>query len=214
MEPEPRVFVVDDDPIVLKAVHRLLRSVGIDAETFSSPKAFLKQLPYDGPACLILDLRMPELSGLDVQEQLEASPMPIIFFSGTRNVHEAARAMRQGAADFLIKKLDDAALLDSVTRALEIAVEKYRRRREDAEQSGRLARLTRRERQVCDLVAQGRLNKQIAAELGMSEKTVKVHRAHLMGKLQIDSVAALVWLLSRVQQSPPASLGAPRDATS
>src|SRR5262245_30197223 len=105
MEPEPRVFVVDDDSMVLKTVDRLLRSAGIDAQTFSSPKAFLEQLPYEGPACLVLDLRMPELNGLDVQQQvaLMASPMPIVFFSGTRNVHDAAQAMRKGATDFLVK---------------------------------------------------------------------------------------------------------------
>ena len=200
MDLEPRVFVVDDDSMVLRAVERLLRSAGITAQTFSSPRAFLEQLPYDGPACLVLDLRMPELSGLDVQEQLalKQTPMPIVFFSGTGNVHEAARAMRKGAVDFMVKKLDDKALLGAVSRALEAAVEAHRRRREDDENSRRLARLTRRERQVCDLIAQGLLNKQIASELGMSEKTVKVHRARVMNKLEVNSVAALVWLLSRV----------------
>jgi FixJ family two-component response regulator len=178
----------------------------MDAQTFSSPRAFLEQLPFDGPACVVLDLRMPELSGLDVQEQLalKGSPMPIVFFSGTRDVHQAAQAMRKGAADFLVKKLDDAALLDSVTRALAMAVEKYGRRREEDEQGRKLARLSPRERQVCDLVAKGLLNKEIASELGLSEKTVKVHRAHLMTKLQVDSVAALVWLLSRAPKPPPA----------
>lgn len=206
MEPEPRVFVVDDEPIVLKAIHRLLRSAGIDAHMFSSPKAFVEQLPYDGPACVVLDLRMKELSGLDVQKHLAqmASPMPIVFFSGTSDVHEAAQAMRKGAADFLVKKIDDSALLDSVSRALALAVETDRRRREEDGQRKRLARLTRRERQVCDLVAQGFLNKEIASELGLSEKTVKVHRAHLMEKLQVDSVAALVWLLSSVPKPPSA----------
>ena len=203
MDPEPLVFVVDDDLIVLRALDRLLRSAGHTVQTFSSPRAFLEQLPHDGPACLVLDLRMPELSGLDVQEQLalKGTPMPIIFFSGASNVSATAQAMRKGAKDFLVKKVDDVALLDAVSGALEAAVEKHRSRREEDEHSRRLARLTKRERQVCDQVARGLLNKQIASELGMSEKTVKVHRGRVMRKLDVDSVAALVWLLSRVPRS-------------
>jgi FixJ family two-component response regulator len=204
MDPEGRVFVVDDDAIVLRAVDRLLRSGGFTVQTFSSAKAFLDQLPYTGPACVVLDLSMPELSGLDVQEQMSVRgmPIPIVFFSGASNVSATAEAMRKGAIDFLVKKIDDEALVDAVSRALAASVESQRRRRDEAETGGRLARLTRRERQVCALVAKGFLNKQIAAELGMSEKTVKVHRGRLMRKLEVDSVAALVWLLSRVPTPP------------
>jgi FixJ family two-component response regulator len=204
MDPEPRVFVVDDDLIVLRAVDRLLRSEGFSVQIFESPTAFLEQLPYDGPACLVLDLRMPELSGLDVQDALAArqtTPMPIVFFSGASDVHATAQAMRRGAVDFLVKKVDDVALVDAVTEALETAIERQQRRREEEDSRRRLARLTRRERQVCDLVAQGQLNKQIASELGVSDKTVKVHRGRVMRKLEVDSVAALVWLLSRVPAS-------------
>ena len=158
------------------------------------------RLPYDGPACLVVDLRMPELSGLDVQDRiaLEAIPMPIVFFSGASDVAATARAMRRGALDFLVKPVDDTTLVETVSRALKVAVENWRRRLELEEIDRRLARLTKRERQVCDLVAQGLLNKQIAGALGASEKTVKVHRGRVMNKLEVDSVASLVWLLSRV----------------
>jgi FixJ family two-component response regulator len=203
MDLEPRAYVVDDDLIVLRAIGRLLRSSGITVQTFNSPKAFLGRLPYDGPACLVLDLRMPELDGLEVQERmaLEATPMPIVFFSGASDVRATAHAMRKGALDFLVKPVDDQTLVDTVGRALAVAVERWHHRREQEEIRARLARLTKRERQVCDLVAQGLLNKQIANELGTSEGTVKVHRGRVMTKLEVDSLAALVWLLSRVPES-------------
>jgi FixJ family two-component response regulator len=199
MDPAPRVFVVDDDLSVLRAVERLLRSSGFTVETFTSPKSFLERLPYDGPACLVLDMRMPELSGLDVQGTmaLRAVTMPIVFLSGLSDVPAAAKAMRTGAVDFLVKPVDEVELLDAVSRALVTAEASERRRREEEDFSRRLSRLTKRERQVCDLVAAGLLNKQIAYELGVSEKTIKVHRGRVMHKLEVESVAALVWLLSR-----------------
>jgi FixJ family two-component response regulator len=205
MESEPRVFVVDDDLSVLRAVERLLRASGFIVETFPSPASFLERLPYDGVACLVLDMRMPELSGLDVQGAIasRAPALPTVFLSGASDVHTAATAMRKGALDFLVKPIDETELIDAVSRALTAAAETVRRRREEAEYSQRLARLTRRERQVCDLVSKGLLNKQIAYELGTSEKTVKVHRARVMHKLEVDSVAALVWLLSRLPKVPP-----------
>jgi FixJ family two-component response regulator len=203
MDAEPRAYVVDDDLIVLRAIDRLLRSSGFTVQTFDSPRAFLGRLPYDGPACLVLDLRMPELDGLEVQERLalEATPMPIVFFSGASDVSATAQAMRRGALDFLVKPVDDQTLVDTVGRALAVAVERWRHRREQEEIRARLARLTKRERQVCDLVAQGLANKQIAGALGASEATVKVHRGRVMSKLEVDSLAALVWLLSRVPES-------------
>jgi FixJ family two-component response regulator len=199
MDPAPRVFVVDDDLSVLRAVERLLRSSGFTVETFTSPKSFLERLPHDGPACLVLDMRMPELSGLDVQGTmaLRAVTMPIVFLSGLSDVPAAAKAMRTGAVDFLVKPVDEVELLDAVSRALVTAEASERRRREEEDFSRRLSRLTKRERQVCDLVAAGLLNKQIAYELGVSEKTIKVHRGRVMHKLEVESVAALVWLLSR-----------------
>jgi FixJ family two-component response regulator len=201
MDCEPRVYVVDDDLIVLRAIDRLLRSSGFTVHTFNSPQSFLGRLPYDGPACLVLDLRMPELDGLDVQERLALEAIPIVFFSGNSDVSATAQAMRRGALDFLVKPVDDQTLVDTVSRALAAAVEIWHRRREQQQIRTRLARLTKRERQVCDLVAQGLLNKQIAGVLGASEGTVKVHRGRVMSKLEVDSTAALVWLLSRVPES-------------
>jgi FixJ family two-component response regulator len=205
MDLEPRVFVVDDDPICLRAVERLLRSHGFVVDTFASPKEFLERPFYDGPACLILDLSMPELSGLDVQEAmiLSTQTMPTIFLSGTSNVEATAKAMRKGALDFLVKPVDDVALVDAVGRGLDASAAVRERRREEHQVLERLALLTRRERQVCDLIAKGLLNKQIAYELGTAEKTVKVHRGRVMRKLEVDSVAALVWLLSRVPKAEP-----------
>ena len=200
MDREPRVFLVDDDGVSLRAVERLLRSHGYQVTAFSSPKAFLEQLPYPGPGCLVLDMSMPELTGLQVQESmaLKAMALPTVFLSGASDVPGTAQAMRRGAVDFLVKPVDDVVLLESVSRALAAAVEIRRRRHEVDRDQERLARLTKRERQVCGLIAKGLLNKQIAGELGASEKTIKVHRARVMRKLEIDSVAALVWLLSRL----------------
>lgn len=205
MSAEPRVFVVDDDPSVLRSIGRVLRVNGFAVETFASPRLFLDRLPYDGVACLLLDMRMPELSGFDVQGAIATSApdLPTVFLSGTSDVHTAATAMRQGAIDFLGKPVDERELIEAVTRGFRTAAENARRRGEDAEYTRRFARLTRRESEVCALVAQGLLNKQIAHELGTSEKTVKVHRARVMQKLEVDSVAALVWLMSGHRTADP-----------
>jgi FixJ family two-component response regulator len=199
MKTERRVFVLDDDPGVLRAIGRLLRANGFTVETFTSPRQFLDRLPYEGIACLLLDMRMPELSGFDVQGAVATAvpALPTVFLSGTSDVHTAAMAMRQGAVDFLGKPVDERELIEAVTRALARAAENAQRRQEEAEYTLRFSRLTHREREVCDLVARGLLNKQIAYELGTSEKTVKVHRARVMQKLEVNSVAALVWLMSR-----------------
>ena len=198
MESALQVFAVDDDPIVLRAIERMLRSHSIAVEGFTSPEAFLARPPYDGVACLLLDLRMPGLSGLDVQTAMarRGISMPVIFLSAQSDVPSTVRAMRGGAVDFLEKPVDEDQLLATLERARVecVAMRQQQRRQHDAEQ--RLARLTKREREVCDLVAAGLLNKQIAHELGMSEKTVKVHRGRVTRKLDVDSVAALVRLLS------------------
>ena len=192
-----RVFAVDDDPIVLRALERMLRSNDISVETFTSPAAFLERPSYDGVGCLLLDLKMPGLSGLDVQSAMSRKgiSMPIVFLSAQSDVPSTARAMREGAIDFLEKPIDEAQLLAALERARlkAIAQREQHDRERDAEE--RLARLTKREREVCDLVAAGMLNKQIAYELGMSEKTVKVHRGRVTRKLDVDSVPALVRLL-------------------
>jgi FixJ family two-component response regulator len=193
-----RIYVVDDDPMVLAALERLLRVNGFDVEVFTSAAAFL-QGATDGPAVLLLDLRMPGLSGLDVQEALGRSgrELSIIFLSGESDVPSTARAMREGAVDFLVKPVDATQLLEAVDRAETRAVEAQRKRSEARHTRDLLSRLTNREREVCELVARGLLNKQIAFELGTSEKTVKVHRGRVMRKLEVDSVAALVQLVSR-----------------
>ena len=176
----------------------MLRSHSIAVEGFTSPEAFLARPPYDGVACLLLDLKMPRMSGLDVQAAMIAKgiSMPIIFLSAQSDVRSTVRAMRGGAIDFLEKPVDEDQLLAALERARVqcIATRQQQRLQQDTEQ--RLARLTKREREVCDLVAAGLLNKQIAVELGMSEKTVKVHRGRVTRKLDVDSVAALVRLLS------------------
>jgi len=193
-----QVFAVDDDAIVLRAIERMLRSHNIAVEGFTSPEAFLARPPYDGISCLLLDLKMPGMTGLDVQTAMSGKgiSMPIIFLSAQSDVPSTVRAMRGGAVDFLEKPVDEDQLLAAIERArLECeAMRQQQRRQNDAEL--RLARLTKREREVCDLVAAGLLNKQIAHELGMSEKTVKVHRGRVTRKLDVDSVAALVRLLS------------------
>jgi FixJ family two-component response regulator len=203
MNQAQRVFVVDDNVSVLKALARLLGSNGFPVEVFKSPAAFLERPTFEGVACLLLDLRMPGLSGLDVQEIMRRKgiAMPIVFLSGHGDVPATARAMREGAVDFLVKPVDESQLLDAIARALARANDLQQQSRREHDTAERLARLTKREREVCDLVALGLLNKQIAYELGLSEKTVKVHRGRVMHKLEVDSVAALVRLLSRARPS-------------
>src|SRR5262245_61163759 len=203
MEHEARVFIIDDDPCVLRALKRLFRAHGFTVEAFDSPKPFLNRAPHSGPSCLVLDLRMPGMSGLDVQQvltQLEEE-IPIIFISGASDVSKTAQAMRNGAVDFLVKPLDESTLLAAVARGLERDARRRELRHEQRGATERLSRLTRREREVCELVARGLLNKQIAANLGMAEKTVKVHRGRVMRKLDVDSVPALVRLLALLERA-------------
>jgi len=193
-----QVLAVDDEPIVLRAIERMLRLHSIAVEGFTSPEAFLARPPYDGVACLLLDLKMPGMSGLDVQTAMIAKgiSMPIIFLSAQSDVPSTVRAMRGGAIDFLEKPIDEDQLLAALERARLQSIAMRQRQHVQHETEQRLARLTKREREVCDLVAAGLLNKQIAVELGMSEKTVKVHRGRVTRKLDVDSVAALVRLMS------------------
>jgi FixJ family two-component response regulator len=195
----PRVFVVDDDAHVLAALERLLRVHGFGVEVFTSAKAFLDRPRVQEAAVLLLDLRMPGLSGLDVQQALRRSglDMPIIFLSGESDVPSTARAMREGAVDFLVKPVAADELLAAVERAATRAADLRQQHDAARRVEALMARLTKREREVCELVARGLLNKQIAYELGTSEKTVKVHRGRVMHKLEVSSVAALVQLLSR-----------------
>ena len=195
------VTVVDDDFLVLRALDRLLRSAGFDVKTFSSARDFLEQPTPATAGCVVMDLAMPGLDGLQAQQALAAGAdlRPVIFISGHGSVPASVEAMKAGAVDFLTKPVDEHKLLGAVR----IAIDKGRAARtKDAERAGitaRLATLTAREAQVLARVVEGKLNKQIAAELGTAEKTIKVHRARMMRKMQVDSLAELVraWTVSQ-----------------
>ncbi len=205
-EEAPTVFVVDDDASVRRALQRLMASVKLRVETFASAREFLGCQPARGPACLVLDVRMPGLSGLDLQHELSRADqtLPIIFITGHGDIPMSVRAMKAGAVDFLQKPFNDQELLDAVHQALARNRRARRERAELAEIEQRLGSLTRREYEVLTLVITGMLNKQIAAELGVVEKTIKVHRARVMQKLRVVSVAELVRLAEKAAV-PPAS---------
>jgi FixJ family two-component response regulator len=194
----PCVFLLDDDPSVLGALARLLQAHGLRVVAFDSPQTFLERPRHEGPACVILDLTMPSMSGLDVQQAMlqRGDETATIFLSGTSDVRRTARAMRDGAQDFLVKPVDADELLAAIARALDRDRNRRERRDQQRTAAERLARLTAREREVCELVARGLLNKQIGYELRMAEKTVKVHRGRAMRKLEVESVPELVRLLS------------------
>ncbi|OQP87122.1 DNA-binding response regulator [Rhizobium rhizosphaerae] len=188
------VYVVDDDPSVRDGLDSLLRSVGYRAACFASTAEFLAALPRARPSCLVLDIRMPDANGLDFQDELvrRAETVPVIFLSGHGDVPMSVRAMKAGASEFLLKPFREQDLLDAIRQAL--AGDRARQAQDEALSSlrERYQTLTSREREVMALVALGRLNKQIAGELGLSEITVKVHRGHTMRKMQADSVADLI----------------------
>ena len=194
------VYVVDDDPAVGRSLCRLIRGVGLDAIAFSSARTFLELPRSTGPACLVLDVRMPGLGGLDLQTQLEdiRHTLPIVFITGHGNVPTSVRAMKGGAVDFLQKPFNDDELIAAVQRGLALS----RQGQLDAATRGEIERrirtLTPREREVMALVVKGLLNKQIAGELGAAEKTVKVHRGRVMQKMQANSVADLVHMAERI----------------
>jgi FixJ family two-component response regulator len=195
-----RVFVVDDDPAVLRSLGRLLRSAGFESLTFSSPEEFLRLVGPGAAGCLILDLAMPGLDGFEIQRELSArgSELPVVFVTGHGDIPKTVEAMKKGASDFLTKPVDDEVLLRAVRRALESGRAARQSRFELARARERLARLTSREREVLDGVVAGRLNKQIAADLGITEKTVKVHRGRVMEKMEAASLADLVRLAERL----------------
>jgi len=196
---EPIVFVVDDDASVCKALDRLIRSVGLKAETFPSAKDFLRREPHNGPSCLVLDIRMPGLSGLDLQRELAAKDysIPIIFITGHGDIPMSVQAMKAGAVDFLPKPFSDQELLDAIHAALEKDTLAREERAELSNIQRRIGSLTPREHEVFVRVVTGMLNKQIASELGASEKTVKVHRARVMQKMGVQSLAELVHLAEK-----------------
>ena len=201
------VFVVDDDASMRRALENLVSSVGLEARVFTAPEEFLSAQRPDAPGCLVLDVRLPGMSGLAFQQELakRAILLPIVFITGHGDVAMSVRAMKAGAVEFLTKPFDEQVLLD----AIHAAIERDRARRRDVAGAAQLqacySQLTERERQVMALVAAGRANKQIASELGLSVVTVKVHRGHVMHKMRAKSIAELVRIADRlgVRAEPP-----------
>lgn len=194
MRGAPTVCVVDDDPAVRDALRSLFQSVGLQVRLFGAAQDFLQSGPLDGPGCLVLDVRLPGLSGLDLQQELARSDLalPIVFISGHGDIPMTVRAMKAGAVEFLTKPFRDQDLLDAVQAGIERDREQEGRESVLADINGRYETLTRREREVMQLVASGKLNKQVAAALGVSEITVKVHRAQVMRKMAAKTFAELV----------------------
>jgi len=191
---QPTVFIVDDDPAIRFAMQALMDSVNIQHEIFASGDEFLESEAEQRPGCLVLDIRMPGLGGLELQEELirRGSSLPIIFITGHGDVPMAVDAMQKGAVDFIQKPFRDQDLLDRVHEALKTDQERREEQQAHAEVAERLARLTNREREVFDLVVTGKPNKVIAYELGVSQRTVEIHRARVMEKMQARSLADLV----------------------
>jgi FixJ family two-component response regulator len=206
---DPIVFVVEDDSSVREALTDLITSVGLLVEAFKSAREFLEHRRPDAPACLVLDVRLPGLSGLDLQRELARTeaPVPIIFITGHGDIPMSVRAIKEGAVEFLAKPFRDQDLLDAIQHALEIDRAARQERSLVAEVRRRYESLTKREREVMRLVVSGLLNKQIAGELGSSEVTVKMHRGQVMRKMKAQSLVQLVRMAEKVgitsEAAPP-----------
>jgi FixJ family two-component response regulator len=202
-ETPPVVFVVDDEAGVRISLKRLLRSIGLEARTYASAQEFLQSERLDAPACLVLDIRLPGLSGLELQQELAAASvdLPIIFVTGHGDIPMSVRAMKAGAVEFLTKPFREQDLLEAIQRAIERNRITRRQSAELRTLQRRYALLTPREREVFPRVTSGLLNKQIAAELGASEKTIKVHRGQVMQKMKAESLAHLIQMADKLHLS-------------
>jgi FixJ family two-component response regulator len=199
------VFIVDDDPSFRSMISRLLGTVGLKSIPYASPEEFLRTSPPDVPACLVLDVHMPGLSGLDLQRELAKSghQLPIVFMTGHGDIPMSVQAMKAGAVAFLTKPFRNQELLDAVKEAISLDREARQGREELAILRERYESLTAREREVFALVAAGLLNKQIALQLGTTERTVKAHRGQMVQKMQADSIAELVRMADKLKVSAP-----------
>jgi len=198
---EPIVFVIDDDEAVRESVKKLIASVGLRAETFGSTRDFLSAKRPEAPACLILDVRLPDVSGLEFQRDLAGAniEIPIIFITGHADVPMSVRAMKAGAVEFLTKPFRGQELLDAIQEAIAKDRAAWSGRAQTAELRARYNSLTAREKEVLELVASGLLNKQVGAELGTSELTIKTHRGHVMQKMEAASLADLVRMFEQLK---------------
>jgi FixJ family two-component response regulator len=201
------VYVLDDEPEMVKALTRLLRAKRFEVRGFSSVQAFLETCRPEEPACLVLDVAMPELDGLKLQRRLtrEGVIIPIIFLTGHGDIPMSVRAIKAGATDFLTKPVNAATLVQAVNTALQMAETRREEIAETAMLAARLATLTPREREVMEHVVAGQLNKQIAADLGTGEQNIKLHRMHIMKKMGVESLADLVRAAERLGLGKPAS---------